>query len=374
MIPQELIDSIIHEVNHTPSLKACSLVCSNFRRPSQQILLRSLTLDDYTPPNYGEASTLLTESPHVAGYIKNFGVRLTWVAVSAPSDADDFLRLLAKLTNVDQFSITADCRWEALFPVTPSVLDYIRRRKLRELHFSLVENIPASVIALSLAHASALSFSTITVKTASDQLGQLPKAGPTVTALSLFECDGVDNLLGREDLSPYTANLRTLSIRPQSGSNCNTICSAASTLENILFDLASLIRSPPYRLPYLPSLRSIHFRLPSKDYYEAPFTAMLTSFVPSIPPTLSVISVTDSGILSAERWLPSTFTTLDILLSDCATVPSLRWRVSFSRNEVGQSSFRSFEAIVQQGMPGMLEKGKLIVEWPDNMHKWPPRL
>jgi hypothetical protein len=48
---------------------------SNFRLPSQQILLRSLTLADYTP-SYYEARVLLTESPHVTGYIKNFDVRL----------------------------------------------------------------------------------------------------------------------------------------------------------------------------------------------------------------------------------------------------------------------------------------------------------
>jgi hypothetical protein len=58
--------------------------------------------------------------------------------------------------NVDRFSITVDCRWEDLSPVTLSVLDFIRQRKLWELHFSLAEDIPASIIALSLTHASAV--------------------------------------------------------------------------------------------------------------------------------------------------------------------------------------------------------------------------
>ncbi|KAJ7333322.1 hypothetical protein DFH08DRAFT_966153 [Mycena albidolilacea] len=245
------------------------------KNTGHQILLRSLTLAGYTPSRR-EARALLTESPHVAGYINNFG----------------------KLTNVVRLSITADCSWDVLSAAGPSVLDFIGRQKPRELYLSLIDDLPTSVLVFSLTHASTVSFNTVTVETITNQSGQLPKACPAVTALSLFDSDGVDNLLSREDFSPYTTNLRTLSIgRSQVQPEMRSpVLPADWRISSSTCHLCSI----PYHLPYLPALRSIDFRLFFFDAtHEALLTAMLTSFVPFIPSTLRVISVTDYGIFPA---------------------------------------------------------------------------
>jgi hypothetical protein len=61
-------------------------------------------------------------------------------------------------------------------------------------------------------------------------------------------------------------------------------------------------------------------------------------------------------------------------LSDSVAGPSLHWRLSFSTDEVGQSSFRNFEANVQREMPRLHEQGRVVVERQDNMEKWPLQL
>ncbi|KAF8152091.1 hypothetical protein K438DRAFT_2026862 [Mycena galopus ATCC 62051] len=374
-IPQELVDSIISEVNGLTSLKACSLVCSSFREASQRILLRSLRIADNTP-DYTAAYTLLVESPHIARYIRTLRVRLTWVALTAPSDTEVLVLLLEKLTSVDRFSIAADCAWDAISAVVPAVLNFIQRQKLDELHLSLIDDLPASVLAFTLTHASMLSFHLVTMGTSEPKsLRKEPIAVGQTKSLSLIDCNSLDNVLDQQDLRPYTANLQTLSIRPQLGYSGNAMSGAARTLKHLLLDCAGLILGPPVcRLPPLPVLRTVQFEIPFSHpgFYEVWFTAMFASFLPSIPPSVIEISVTDSTTVYPDPLPANTLAKIDNLLADYATGPSLRWRVGLP--EAGPPYLHDFEANIQQRMPRLHLKRRVTVDWRDDPRKWPPRM
>ncbi|KAF7368608.1 hypothetical protein MVEN_00184700 [Mycena venus] len=374
-IPQELVDSIIGKVDGTESLKACSLVCWNFRRPSQRILLRSLTLDDYTP-RYSAAYVLLTESPHIARYVRNLTVRLTWVAISAPSDAEDFLRMLEKLTSVDRFAIAAHCTWDALSPVVSAVLNLIQRGRLEELHFSFIEKLPRSVLALSLTSVSALSFNHVIVDESTEVPDDGLPAAKTLQTLTLFNCSGLDAVLARQEFRTYLANLRILRLGSHPGFSSDVMSIAGPTLEHILFDCSGLVFSSPMRsLPPLAKLRSIDFQFPINHFYEDGFTAMLSQLFSTLPESVSEISVSDSSPTSPlELQLLNAATSLDRMLGKRAGRLSLRWRLNFPKDEKGLACLRSFAETVQRRMPTLHEKGELTVERRDDARKWPPRL
>ncbi|KAJ6562114.1 hypothetical protein B0H19DRAFT_1375318 [Mycena capillaripes] len=374
-LPQELIDAIVYQVDATHALKACSLVSSQFRSPSQQILLRSLSLDDY-PPNYNAASTLLDESPHIARYIKDFRVRLTWVPISAPSYVEDFLELVRKLLNVGRFAISAACDWDVLAPVIPAILDLIGRPNLTELHLSGIENLFPATLALSLASVPTLSLKQVTIATSNELHGD-PTDPPCATAkidrLILSHCKGLDDFFARREYSHYIATLRTLCIRPQSEFK-NVVSAAALTLDHIELDcLGTLINSRILRLPPLAALRSMEFvvNFLHTDTHEARFVDILASLLASGPATLKEISIMCPNYLSpTQRPLLQTLTAMDAVVADCASAPYLRWRVRCSMDEDGQR-LCAFVKIVQDQMPRLNEKGKVSVDQLDEMRKWP---
>ncbi|KAJ7438397.1 hypothetical protein B0H11DRAFT_2104985 [Mycena galericulata] len=147
-LPPELIDSILHEVEDTKTLKACAIVASAFREPSQRILLRSVTVGG-TRKNYQTVSDILQKSAHIASYIRLLSFYLP--SKDTPPAAVDFLpELLAKFTHLSYLTVYGDgCPWDAVSTgITDAVEKLIRERCLEGLYIMYIEELPANLLAL----------------------------------------------------------------------------------------------------------------------------------------------------------------------------------------------------------------------------------
>ncbi|KAJ7458691.1 hypothetical protein B0H11DRAFT_2199424, partial [Mycena galericulata] len=131
-VPLELIDGIMEEVRDTPSLKACALVATAFRAPSQRVLLQALTLDN-SPATYLSAFRLLDESPHLVPYVRRLTMTLRWVLRAPESSIEIFRQVLVKLSNVRRLSVAGCCGWESLARVAPALQAFIQRNDIEVL-------------------------------------------------------------------------------------------------------------------------------------------------------------------------------------------------------------------------------------------------
>ncbi|KAJ6558081.1 hypothetical protein B0H19DRAFT_128228 [Mycena capillaripes] len=118
LIPAELVDAILSEVEDIESLKACSLAGSALRHP---------------------ICTFLEES-HVAPYITRFTIYLP--AHTVPQES--FTQVLRLLPNVRRCILSGDSQArdgrKAYLPFP--VLDFLARQPLRDLHVMNITDLP----------------------------------------------------------------------------------------------------------------------------------------------------------------------------------------------------------------------------------------
>ncbi|KAJ7676865.1 hypothetical protein DFH06DRAFT_1428756 [Mycena polygramma] len=292
-MPQELIDAIVHNLSGKQTLKTCSLVSPQFCHPCQQILFRSLALDDY-PPRYSNVLALLSESPHIAGYIKDLRVRLTWVPISDPSYVADFILLVGKLREVKRLAVAAVCDWDALAPVIPTIVNLIQMGRLTELQFAYIENLSPAVLALSLATTSTLSLTQVSVARSDEPLEDDPTT-PLIRKLVLSNCTGLGHLLGRPEYSRYISNIQTLCVKPDLSNQLVT--AMGHTLERIELDCADLV-------------------IPRTGLDELWLLSAFTILLASAPTTLERLSIvmSDSKIIAQNMHMPL-LGQLDIILA-----------------------------------------------------------
>jgi hypothetical protein len=231
-VPQEIIEGIMEEVGDTRSLKACALVASRFRAPTQRVLLRAMTLDDFTP-KYLAACKFIRESPHVVPYIRDLTVSLTWVVGATPSAIESFGQLLEKLTNVRRLAVIAGCTWEALAPVAPAILDFVRQRDIEELCVQSIINLVPSALLLLLSTVNTLSFKGVTIPEDVAPIGINGTIGSTVQSLWLARSDGLRDFLAQP---VYLAALRTLTLTTPPSENEDMLSLVSNTLEHLRFD------------------------------------------------------------------------------------------------------------------------------------------
>ncbi|KAJ6564584.1 hypothetical protein B0H19DRAFT_1259013 [Mycena capillaripes] len=163
-ISDDLIPSIVQELEHDRTmLKACSLVGSPFRSPSQPCLFHLIWLHtnvwrfrsrSFVPSYSGEyrtpsstiqrASTLLSGSPHLALYIGHLTIELT----TSPDEAELLEQLLQTVQNLKTFAISSTLiDWNRLLPALASmILNVIALPSLSHLHLWSIGNIPATLL------------------------------------------------------------------------------------------------------------------------------------------------------------------------------------------------------------------------------------
>ncbi|KAJ7107955.1 hypothetical protein C8R44DRAFT_885337 [Mycena epipterygia] len=382
MIPQELVDAIVHEVGDDGSLKACSLAASNLRWVSQRILLRSIKLDPCDRSrDYKALCTLLSGSPHIATYITALDIQIP--SSRAPLPTNDIREVLTNshLVNVRRCRITAFpsiSRWDEMASVVPDIIAFIRRQKLVELHLAHLEALPPSIIALVVSSASTVSFSHTVASLNMDADDVLQVADPIFPMTQLLLSDygplgSVSNVLGRPEFSRYTANLRRLGLGPD---DTNLITAAARTIEHIRLDhLQTYIFPNRLILPSfgsLTALRTIELVVAFLPAAELWLVNNLRALLRSIPASTEAITITyaiymrggNGNLFRAPHFKPETMAALKSILGGSGNVPPLRWRLDF-QEESSQfpaglltSRLDEFREFMESG----LEMDSIIVE------------
>ncbi|KAJ7504939.1 hypothetical protein B0H11DRAFT_1979893 [Mycena galericulata] len=243
-IPPELIHSIVHEISDTETLKACALVASTFREPSQRILLRSATLGGDTPRHsYCTVWTILRISPHIASYVRTLLLDLP-TKVSAPSETYSLPVLLGKFTNVSQLlvSATQECKWDDIIPgAAGAILNFVRQPTLEGFHVMDIQQLPIDLLALIFSSVTTTSFlsGSVNVQASPPQTSGPPIPSIMENLVLLDDFEGLGDTLAGAEFAPCIANLRKLWVRPGRG-YCSTIVGAAADkLEEICFDCTS---------------------------------------------------------------------------------------------------------------------------------------
>ncbi|KAJ7486584.1 hypothetical protein FB451DRAFT_1362907 [Mycena latifolia] len=381
IIPPELIDAIVHQVEDVDSLKACSLAGSWFRATSQRVLLSSLTLDTHSHTGtYAAACTMLAESPHVAAYIKRFTVELS--EGTSHVEGQNLQRILRKLTNVRRCTIAGDsqfCCWGNL-TAAPTIIGFIRKQPLEELHVLLLNGVPLPVLAVLISSAPTLSFFTVHPnRWIMLPPGGRPTGSPMKQLLLSRRSNGICDMLSRPECARYLVNVRELGLCPHPEYTNEIISSCAQTLEHLRFNCTQInTASIILPLPPLTALRSIEIMIAFTDFYELWLIRGISSLLASGPPTLEEITVTYSPI---SRMVPppyvlrpETINELGKALIDFMSSVRIRWRLDFESDEAGQHlHVAAFARSMQRGLPETYERGKLVVERyciNEQLHHW----
>ncbi|KAJ6495352.1 hypothetical protein C8R45DRAFT_167963 [Mycena sanguinolenta] len=377
VIPPELIDAIICEVDDVDSLKACSLVASCWRSQSQRILYSTLTV---RVDNCAALYKLFTESPHIADYVTSLIMRTVYANLPS-SNIEKFRRILTKLRNVRW--CTLDGSWGCYFmpadpgppfDIPPPVLDFLVLQPLRGLSLSCVR-IPTSVLWYFLTTVPDLAFR-------EDSLLIHDAIPLTVMQAPVLRSLFVDSTV--KGVGPYVVHLqnrrcldalRHFSFRtPGDEWAAKLVQTASRTLEHIHFNFSGDF---PLNLPYLPALRTLQLTfpldlssrfcalaaLPAWPAFISRTTDTMSSLVmPETFPALAELHIdhhfAGGGVLEPAAYTPL-IALLDEALASFPTPPRIRWSLLLY---VPDTQYTSFVDAVRRGMPKAYNAGRLVTQ------------
>ncbi|KAJ6564623.1 hypothetical protein B0H19DRAFT_1141565 [Mycena capillaripes] len=281
-IPDDLIPSIVQELEHDrTSLKACSLVGSSFRSPSQRRLFHSMWLHpnriklqvmsrSVVPSYSGEyrvpsstirrASTLLSGSPHLASYIRHLTIELT----TSPDEAALLEQFLQKVRNLETFAISGTLiDWNRLLPALAStILNVIALPSLSRLHLWSMENIPATLIFTALSSMVVLSIDETTVAHTSIANSSSSGIASRLEQLILSTDQAEIYALIHSPGAPTLRNVRRLLLHmsEKTGPGAERLLSSLfGTLTHLVLDYGDFAGT--LRFPTLPTLCSITLQI-----------------------------------------------------------------------------------------------------------------
>ncbi|KAJ7157382.1 hypothetical protein C8R46DRAFT_1114331 [Mycena filopes] len=369
ILPQELVDAIIHEIDDIPTLQATCLVGSTFRRTSQRMLWRSFTLNTKDCRSSGAFSAFLDESPHIAGYIHHLNATFAWLE---PEETRSFLRSLSKLEHVYSCRLShmslANHYEKSHSGFLTTFLDILARQPLRELDVNVTGPLPLDVFLRLLTMAPVMSCQNVRVKEDASQ-EQPSCLLPKLQNLHLgVDTKGIDDILAQPQFGYYTQYLLRLTLDNRSP-NCKLIFTAASTLQHIAFNFPgrfSQVTVPT--LPPLPTLRSVEFTFSFRKFVG--FSDFILA-VMDHSPVLEDLTVTFTRTPRnpdemPDRWAPL-LTALDTALAGphTNTRPSIRWRFDLDldgEDEGSRGPFVEFMSLMQGAMPLAHTDGRLALE------------
>ncbi|KAJ7144554.1 hypothetical protein C8R44DRAFT_865463 [Mycena epipterygia] len=372
MLPQELIDGVIQEVDDNGSLKACALVSSTFCGPAQRILLRSLTLKtgSENSPNYGAVARLLTESPHIAAYVTQLYIQFPGV-VTTLVELEILYEVFAKLRHVRRCVIDGtrlSARWDDFCPAfTSAVVDSFTGQPLRSLRICSINDIPSDVFLHLITSAATISCFSVSIYISAGLDVLSPALPGDIPSLDHLILDGasknITEVLSKPQFSPHTANLRRLSMSSQNG--VALISMAANTLEHITIDFSVCPTSLPF--PPLPTTHSVNIAVDARESTEPWFlstiSGLLSSCATSNPPTLEEIIITHFPVAFYPLHDVHVvfLTALETLFLSRPPFPRLRWILQSNADDP-VVHFTYLADLIRRTMHRLHAVGRLAIE------------
>ncbi|KAJ7670842.1 hypothetical protein DFH06DRAFT_1370048 [Mycena polygramma] len=361
-VPQELIDEILYHVDDTEGLKACALVGSNFRDPSQRILLHSHTLDPWRGDRNRTSDflALLVKSPQIAAYITRLIFRVRFSSDAIPATLQDLQGILARLRNVRHCTIVGGSwrkSWDDTTRISALIFEFLHRQPLEQLHIRVLASLALSVFTLLLSASPTVAFYCVLVSVRTKDLPMCgPPTGSVLTQLLLDETtETICAVLSRPAFAPYLTAVRKLKISPKMRDDGGILSSVVRTLEHLCVDCTLLILAGIFLdLPRLAVLRVIELTMPAyKDSARWLVDTLFPALLSAQTPALEEIRITYPLGLQQFVIPAETLHAVDALMGGFPQLPRLCWHVGFDRADAA--------ALIQQGMPMMHRLGKVFV-------------
>ncbi|KAJ7469248.1 hypothetical protein FB451DRAFT_1256193 [Mycena latifolia] len=367
VLPQELLDAIVGDVDDVTTLKSCSLVGTMLCKTSQCILLRSLTVLSTGGKNYTKARGLLEDSPHIAGYITRLKIQIP----RRDDDIESLQQVLHKLVNVRRCildGVLDDFVWDDITPpFASSLLNFIERQPLHELHLDGIEELPMAVFLRLVAAAPILSFYFVSVKADEDLLPISPHPLAIEHLILATRSEDICTIFACPDSRLDVMSLRRLSIMAHYTHAEAFIRGASLTLQSLRLYCDVPGKPLALSLPSLPILHSLELVLDFADHAAPWFIETLVRVLtPTTSPVLAEITVTFSPILlgfGVRSYLlgPELMAPLDNALAAHSASPRMHWRVRFPTAK-GAHHFADFVRATERGMPKVHGVGCLTFE------------
>ncbi|KAJ7062051.1 hypothetical protein C8F01DRAFT_1230543 [Mycena amicta] len=279
-VPQEIIDTIVDNIDDMASFKACSLVCWAFVPASRTHLFRTICLDMLNDAPH-KLFAILARNPHLEVYIRDITIYRScstdlWMQSGSPLPA-----LLSMLNHVERFSILG-C-WGDWKNVPHGLAGAIHRvislRTLDRLHLLTASNVPAAILnsALSVRILSLFHVSVDSRQNVKRSL-RLPNSPSSPEYLNLSVDSKVGNILDHMRGAPgssYFANVRRLAINPipnsvNSAVNFAKVLSAVETTLERLDVQVHESHYEPFDTSRLSKLRAFQIHIIKEEHNTIP--------------------------------------------------------------------------------------------------------
>ncbi|KAJ7648855.1 hypothetical protein B0H17DRAFT_1102800 [Mycena rosella] len=153
VLPPELVDVILEEVDDEASLKMCSLAARSLVIPSQRSLFRSLYL--YTNANLAHhasstcahARAVFTSSPHLAKYVRTLTLCLARETAENYEPVQAVLQMVTLVSRLAIHGSSDKFRWDSMSPaLVSSILLAVQRPAIQGFHLKRIRGVPSSLM------------------------------------------------------------------------------------------------------------------------------------------------------------------------------------------------------------------------------------
>ncbi|KAJ6567920.1 hypothetical protein DFH09DRAFT_1468142, partial [Mycena vulgaris] len=222
------------ECGDSQSLKACSLASFLLRSSSQRLLLSRLTLGLGHTRNHLEAWTLLTESPHLVGYVTELEIYLPMDPMT-DREIGCLQRMLIALGRVQRFRLEG-VRWDLLDPsISSDLVAFVLRQNLRALSIEGFVLIQAAVVQRFITSVPTLSFDSGGFDPTVDAVPDVPQPRACWFEHLIVRGPGIPSSLCRPEFAAHISKLRRLSVVP--ADSMGLVHAAVYTLEDLFLAL-----------------------------------------------------------------------------------------------------------------------------------------
>ncbi|KAJ7735787.1 hypothetical protein B0H16DRAFT_1892202 [Mycena metata] len=304
-LPQELVDAIIDQVDDNLTLKSCALVSGSFLSSAQRKLFRAIQIFD-TQKSLPDHSHFLSESPHIAFYIRDLTIR------SDPDDHTALIHIFAVARNVERFNLILAEMPNENPGFMPALVDYLSRPTLRFLGLFYTQGVPSTVISAAMAVLSVFFWRVSMDATEFPQSDVTPRVRQLSLLYSGSAVLAICDFLLHPGKSLYTDHIEYVEIRMDSDSasyDHRFLSACAGTLRFLAIDPGAL--EDTINLPYLPFVLGVEIEILVDANRQLPhhFPSTLKRIASSLPavetitlsfpvlPRQSEIAWPDQGVL-----------------------------------------------------------------------------